>query len=64
VIEERYYVRREECWGGGHVYVVVDRRSRRAASKADRSEAKVRKLCGRMNADWHRYQVAMFSKTG
>lgn len=61
-MDEPFYVRREECWGGIYVWTIFDRRTRGQAHKPLKSEAAAQRLCTRMNADWQRYRWAMFDK--
>lgn len=60
--EQKYYVRREECWGGTYVWSVADRSTRVRASKYFKAEAPARAMCARMSADWERYQRAMWAR--
>lgn len=54
--EPKFYVRREECWGGTYVWMVVDRESRKVVSRtALKTEKAAIALRDRMEADWARY---------
>jgi hypothetical protein len=57
---KRYFIRREECWGGTYLWVVVDRdRSgtfrARCVDKRYRSEKTAKTNCERANEDWDRF---------
>ena len=54
----RYFVRREECWGGTHVWAIVDGQ-RKAKPIVKKTPMAARALCDRMNQDWLRYSWAL-----
>ena len=60
---DKFSTRWIECWGGSRVYAVhvYDRGWRRVSRTFKSSEASD-KLRDRMNADWRRYQAAMWDK--
>jgi hypothetical protein len=58
--DDKFWVRREEVWGGGYHWAIVDRTKRYGGFT---KEAAARKLCARMNVDWQRYQSAMWNST-
>ena len=61
--DPKYYVRRDEWWGGRWVWFVYDRKTRKiASSKKFESERSAVALCKRMNEDWVRYEQAMWEK--
>lgn len=56
----RYYVRREECWGGTYVYSVADRErsfgyQAAVIGKRFDTELKAQRRCDRANFDWQRF---------
>ena len=63
MIQRRYYVRREECWGGTYLYFVADRDRHRhdvayqasCLRKSYRTEAGAQAMCTKANADWERF---------
>jgi hypothetical protein len=61
---DRYYVRREECWGGTFVWSVVDRQWRgthdalRAKRRVFKTEKAAIRRCAKMNQDWERFHFA------
>lgn len=55
----RFYVKRWEVWGGGYHWQVLERGGK-GASPASGDEVAIRALCDRMNADWRRYELAMW----
>jgi hypothetical protein len=64
--ERKYWVRREECWGGMWVYFVAqqDPKTYRGVNvkgpfSAERTAERMR---DKMEADWNRYSAAMASK--
>lgn len=58
---KRYYVRREECWGGTYVWVVRDRERltvpyrARCCGRAYRTERSAEAMCERANEDWEKF---------
>jgi hypothetical protein len=64
--ERKFWVRRESCWGGVFVYFVAKRDEQTGrtvnASGACSTERIATKLRDRMEADWNRYEQAMWSK--
>lgn len=57
----RYWVRREECWGGTYVYFVATEigYKTRNVSKPFQNERDAKKLCERMTSDREKYDRAM-----
>lgn len=58
----RYYVRREECWGGVYAYSVADAETRQRVSETFRDERRARRLMDRMNNDYRRSITASTSE--
>lgn len=59
--DAKFYVRRFPVWGGGFHFAVAESSTRRIVSKVSPSEAKTKSRCARMNADWRRYESAMYA---
>lgn len=60
--ETKFYVSSEEFWGQRRGWFVADRVAGKRSSKHFRSEAQARAMCARMEADWERYQTAMWAR--
>lgn len=60
--DPRFYVWRNDVWGGGSVWTVYERQNRRRASRAFKSPEAAERMCARMNADYERYCNAMWEK--
>jgi hypothetical protein len=62
--ERKFWVRREECWGGMWVYFVATEKNYRTVNvkgpfSAERTAQRMR---DKMEADWNRYSAVMASK--
>lgn len=61
MLNDRFFVWREECWGGTHVYQIFERRpdGRFRVGKPFNSRTSADGHCAQMNADWEQYQIAL-----
>ena len=59
--ERKYWVRREECWGGMWKFYVASEKNRRERGPFS-SERTAERMRDKMEADWNRYTTAMASK--
>lgn len=62
--ERKFFVRREECWGGTYLWSVVDRESRLRVSKRFQQKAGALRMCARMEASWARYRAVSWGTGG
>lgn len=60
--QTKFCVRREECWGGTHVWYVVDRESHQIMSASFKTEQQALTRAKRMEVDWGKYDEAMWNK--
>ena len=59
--EPKFYVKREECWGGTYVWFVMDRETRKYATSQYHSERAALSRRDKMEADYERYAGAMIA---